>query len=684
MPHAALAGASLAPAVWGLAAAALLPLLALVPRGRALPAPALHRAARALAAAACLALASAAAAALAGAAPRPLEWWPGLPGDPWVLAIDGLAAPFVLLLGLLGAASFVAHAPAHGAAGPGDLAHIALHAAFALALAAALTARHALLFIAAWEGMTLLSAALVAADPRSARARGAAFVYLALSHAGAVLVALPLLGLVTRAGSFAFDDLAGAWAALPPAEAARAAWSLTLGFAVKLGLAPLHVWLPLAHPEAPAPVSALLSGVMVKAGLYGLLRFAWQLPGGPVAGWGEALLVAGGASALLGALYAVVESDAKRLLAHSTVKNAGLLAMLLGLAATCARGGEPALGGLALAACLYHAVGHGLSKGLGFLAVGAATHAAGTRDLERLGGLARRLPLTSAAALVAALALAGLPLLGCFVGEWLLYQTLILGFSAGTGSLRLLAPFVGAGTALATALSAAALVKLYGVGFLGRARGEGAACAVEPGRAHDAACAALALLGLAWGVAVPIAVLALAAPLTALAPGFDPAPLAAWDGLVLAPSGAVTSRLSPAALAVLGAALALLPLAWLTLARLRTPVRRAPSWACGIRLEPRMQYSALGFTKPLRLIFGPVLRAEREVEVLEEGSPYFARRRYRAGVPPLVERMLYQPVVQAVLWTSEQARRLQAGNLHLYLLYLLVTLVVLLIGAMRS
>jgi hydrogenase-4 component B len=689
MSHAALAGGLLALAVWGWAAAALLPVLGLLPAAARPSLTLRFQTARALAVAASTALAVAASFALAGVAPLPLEWWPGLPGDPWSLGIDALAAPFLLLLGMLAAASFVAHRPAraHEPGAPvtaGDVARLALHAGFALALAAAFAARHALLFLLAWEGMTLLSAALVAADPRSARARQAAFVYLALSHAGAAFMAFALLRLAGLAGSFDFAALAAAHARLAPGEALTLTWAFTLGFAVKLGLAPLHVWLPMAHPEAPAPVSALLSGVMVKAGLYGLLRFVWQSAGGPPPNWGEALLILGAASALLGALHAVLESDAKRLLAYSTLKNAGLLAIALGLAATFARGGQPALAGVALAACLYHAVGHGLSKGLAFLAVGEAAHAAGSRDLERLGGLARRLPRLSGAALAAVLALSGLPLFACFIGEWLLYQTLIAGFSAGTGSLRLLGPFVGAGLALATAMSAASLVKLYGVGFLGRPRSDGAAHAHAPGAAFEWTLLALAALGLAWGTGATWALGALAAPLAALAPGFDVATLSTLDGLVLTPLGGSFASVSPLSVAVLVALFGLLPLAALALARLRSPIRRAPSWACGVRLDARQQYSALGFTKPLRLIFGPLLRAERELEVLEEGSPYFGNKyRYHSGVPPLVERLLYEPLVQAVLWTSEQARRLQAGNLHLYMLYLLVTLVVLLLGAMR-
>uniref|UniRef100_A0A832MMD3 NADH:quinone oxidoreductase/Mrp antiporter transmembrane domain-containing protein n=1 Tax=Eiseniibacteriota bacterium TaxID=2212470 RepID=A0A832MMD3_UNCEI len=675
MALAELDGMLLACAAWGLTIAVLLP-VALVPRRLAAPLPL----ARAVAVLASLALAACGARGLAGAFPAPLEWWPGLPGDPFRLGVDALSAPFVLLLGALAAASFAAGD--HGAAGAGARARLALQAGFVLALAAAFTAGHALLLLVAWEGMTLLSASLVASDVRSARARTATYVYLAVSHAGGACLAAGVLALAAAAGSFQLAEIAAAAPRLPAADVERAAWLVTAGGAVKLGLVPLHVWLPLAHAEAPAPASALLSGAMVKAGLYVLLRFAWQVPGAPPPAWGELLLAGGVVTALAGALYAAFESDAKRLLAHSTVKHAGLLALALGLAASLARAGRWDLAGMALAACLYHAVGHGLAKGLAFLAVGEAVHAAGTRDLEQLGGLARRLPRVSVAALMAALALCGLPLLPCFAGEWLVVQALLRGYGAGGDALRLLVPFAAAGLALATAVAAAALVKLYGIGFLGRPRSAAAAAATAPAdRAAERAMLALAALAAGWGVLAPWAVAALHAPVAALAgPALDAAALAPGAGLALRLPGG--SGLSPAALLALAAAagggMALL----LGALGLRRPPRRAPSWACGVTLDARMQYGALGLTKPLRRVFEPVLRIERAREPAPGDRPWFQRAyRHRSGVPPLVERALYAPLVQAVLWTSERARRLQAGSLRAYLAYLLAALVALLLFA---
>jgi len=679
MPLAGLDGALFAAAIWGLAAAALFPAIPLPSRFAFLSAASRAAIARPVAIAGALALAAVGALGLAGVVPAPLRWWPGLPGDPFMLGVDALAAPFLLLLGLLTAISLAARHP-----GPGEgPAGLVLHTGFALALAAVFAAQHALLLLVAWEGMTLLSAALVARDTRSARARRAAYVYLVISHIGAAAIGFGLMRLAALAGSFGFPDLAAALGRLPAGESAALVSLMSAGFAVKLGLAPLHVWLPLAHPEAPAPVSALLSGAMVKAGLYGLLRFGWQMPGSPPAGWGVTLAVIGLFTALVGALYAVVESDAKRLLAFSTVKNAGLLALALGIAATLLRAGYVPLAGVALAACLYHAVGHGLAKGLAFLAVGEAVHAAGSRDLEKLGGLARRMPRLSVAALIASLSLSGLPPLACFAGEWLLFQALILGLAAGGGSMRLLAPFSGAGLALATALSAAALVKLYGIAFLGRPRSAAAANAKPPPRAMEVWLLVLAGLGLAWGLAAPLAIAALALPISAvLGPGFDAASLSGFGGLTLSIPPEAFASISPLAVATLIALFVGLVFAWVALRGLHPGVRRAPSWACGVSLDARMQYSALGFTKPLRLIFRPLIRAESEISILEEGSPYFAQKyRYRSAVPPLAESLVFSPMVQAVFWISTQARRLQAGSLHVYLAYLLVTLVALLMLA---
>lgn len=609
---------------------------------------------------------------LLGADVSRLQWWPGFPTQPFTLGLDALAAPFVLLLGLVAAVSFAAHAP-HGRGGP---ARLALHAGFVLALLVALVARHGVLFLMAWEGMTLLSAASVASDPTSARARRATYVYLAMSQAGAALVAGAVLSLGAR-GGWTFEAMAAAFAALTPGEASMLAWCLTAGFAVKLGLVPLQGWLPLAHPEAPGPVSAVLSGAMVTAGLYGMMRFAWQLPGSPPTDWGTVLLSAGVITALTGAVYAAVETDAKRLLAWSTVKHSGLLAMALGLAALLHAAAQPALARVALAAAFVHVIGHGLAKAAAFLAVGEVAHVVGTRDLEQWGGLARRMPRAGAAAIVSVLALAGLPVLSCFAGEWLLLQALLHGYSAGAGQLRLLAPFAVAGLTLATALALAACAKLLGVGLLGRPRGALADAAREHAPQVSVALLVAAALSVVAGLGAPQLLMLLERPLAAMLPASPAGGLTAATALALTVAGASASPFGAAVSIATFSGIALLLTRW---GRVRTAPRTAPSWTCGAPVAPRSQYSAQAFARPLRLLFEPVLRSGEDSATLQEGDRYAPRRTHvRSGEVRLIERPLLAPLVQSVLFVSEQARRLQSGQLHVYLAYLLVTLVALLI-----
>ena len=621
----------------------------------------LLRPARALAGVAALALALAGVAVLLGAPGGTLTWFTGFPGDPLRAGLDALSAPFALIVGLSAAATLSAW---DLDAGPTEASRIALHMAFAAALALVICARHALLLLAAWELMTLASAALVAGDLASARARRATFVYLAMSQLGAAALAGALLSLAARAQTLQLEPLLAGLATDPTAALLIAL--VTLGTAVKLGLVPLHAWLPLAHPEAPAPASALMSGAMVKAGLYLLLRLVWQPLGTPPAAWGEALIVAGVASALTGALSAALDTDAKRVLAWSTVKHAGVLALGLGLAATLAARAEPVLAGVALAATLYHAVGHALAKTLGFLAVGGATHALGTRNLEQMGGLWRALPRTTLAAFVAIAALAGSPLLPLFAGEWLLYQVVILGHDAasGTSALHLLAPLAGAGLALAGALALAAMVKLLGIGFLGRPR-DPVRVPHARERASATALFALAGLALAWGVLAPLALQLLAAPVRALLPAFDTASVIGVGSLALLPGRTGIASVSPLALAML---LALFGgLAWTWTRAGRPAIRRAPAWSCGVSLAPHQQYSARALTEPIRRVFASV--------IVTEDPAHTARTR----LPRPGQKLLLESFAQGVLWVSGRVRMLQSGRLELYLGMLLATLVALLV-----
>lgn len=607
----------------------------------------------------------------------------GSPLAPWTFRADPLSAFFLLVVAAVALpASLYSLTYPREASAPGRLG--AGMGLFLCSLAAVVTAANAYTFLVAWEVMALASLGLVAWRFRRAENRRAALVYAVMTHAGTLCILAAFLLLGREAGSLDF----GAWAArgpgLPGGAWRDAAFLLGLaGFGAKAGLVPLHVWLPQAHPVAPSHASALLSGVMLKTAVYGLLRLLAGLAPVPL-WWGGLLMVLAAATALLGVIYALTEHDLKRLLAYHSVENVGIILLGLGAALVAAAAGLPGPAALALAAALYHTLNHAVFKGLLFLGAGSVIEAVGTHDMERMGGLARRLPGTAAFFLVGSAAIAALPPLNGFVSEWLTFQALLgLAHGAGPGAVHLLAPAGGAALALTGALAAACFVKAYGVVFLALPRSPEAAAAREAPASQRAALGFLALLCLALGL-LPGAVLRLlddaGAPALASLLGGPAAAAGAAGGaaaLVRAPGWA--TALNPAALA-LGVALPAL-LAW-ALTR-RGGTRRAPTWACGVTLEPRMEYTAAAFAKPFRIIFRQILRPRREVEADYEVAPYFAcSLRYRSEITPVFETYLYRPAYQALLAAVRRLRVLQAGSLQAYLTYMLLTLVGLLILAL--
>lgn len=633
-------------------------------------------------------------AALAGAAtglsvllsgrPAELDLGQGLPLASWAFRVDGLGALFLLVV-----ASVALPAALYGLTHPRDAGAAGRLGAgtclFLFSLDAVVAAANAYAFLVAWEVMALASLALVAWRFDRPENRRAALVYAVMTHAGTLCILAAFL-LVGRAhGSLDFAAWAAVGAARPAGAWRDAAFALGLvGFGVKAGLVPLHVWLPQAHPVAPSQGSALLSGVMLKTAVYGLLRLLAGL--GPAqAWWGGVLMGLAAATALLGVIYALTEHDLKRLLAYHSVENVGIILLGLGAGLLAASAGLAGLAAMALAAALYHTWNHAVFKGLLFLGAGSVIEAVGTHDMERMGGLARRMPWTAASFLVGSVAIAALPPLNGFVSEWLTFQALLgLAHGAGKPFVHLLAPVGGTALALTGALAAACFVKAYGVVFLALPRSPEAAAAGEAPASQRAALAFLALLCLALGL-LPGAVLRLLD--TAAAPVLGPlAGVAGTAALAVGGAGASpwqaqgwTVTLSPAALAVAAGLPALL--VWAVTRR--AGGRRAPTWACGIALEPRMEYTAAAFAKPFRIIFRQILRPRREIEADYEVAPYFAcSLRYRSEITPVFESYLYRPAYQALLAAARRLRGLQAGSLQAYLGYILATLVVLLILAL--
>ncbi|MBI4171346.1 MAG: hypothetical protein HY511_01160 [Actinobacteria bacterium] len=579
--------------------------------------------------------------------------------DPAV-GIDGLTGFFLASLALVAVPALVfAHGYLPGSAGAPVV--VALTGAFVASLAGVLTARDITSFLGFWELMTLVPAAAILVSRREDRARRTVFVYLAVTHLGGAGVWVALLTLA-RHGAFADPSALGAKTQLLVGIAAL------VGFGTKAGLMPFHSWLPRAHPVAPSHVSALMSGMMIKVALYGLVRVCFEWLPEPLLWLGLVLLGLGLLSSLGGVLYALVQHDLKRLLAFHSIENVGIIAHGLGASLVFAHEGEPLWASVAFAAALLHTLNHAVFKALLFLGAGAFDRAVHGLELDRLGGLLRRMPWTGAAFAVGAAAIAGLPPLNGFASEWLTLQALLHLTGLGSLGIGLAGGVATAGLAATAALAVYCFVKVIGLVLLGPPRRRAVAEAVEAPLSMRAAVVFLAglcvVLGVLPGLLLP--------KLAALAPGG--AALPTHPGFELPGTGSLPAPALAIAL-VLGTG-ALLG------ARGRGAAAPAPAWACGQPLVPALGWTSAGFTKPLRLMLETVLRPERSVTVRTQGG-VVQEISYEGRVPHLFDTKLYRPVVGLSVAAAAHARRLQSGSLRAYVLYLLA-LVVFLLALVRT
>ena len=537
-------------------------------------------------------------------------------------------------------------------------------------------------FLLAWELMAGASLALVLSEHRRAEVRSAGVFYAIMTQLGFVAILVALVLLAAAGSGDAFSVIAAHTGDISPANRTAVFLLTVLGFGSKAGLLPLHAWLPRAHPEAPSPVSALMSAAMVNMGIYGIIRIDLQILGPGPHWWGLTLMIIGAVSAVFGVLQASVATDLKRLLAYSTTENMGLITLGLGAAALLRSSGSPTVAAIAITAALLHLMSHAAFKTLCFLSAGSVLAATGLRDLDKLGGLARRMPVTTVMFAIGALGASGLPLGAGFVGEWLLLQSLIQHPPAGNTLLALAMPLSVGAVALTTGLGIAAMVKAFGVGFLARPR----SAAAEQAREAPAT------------MVIGMAVAALACVVLAVAPGvlapgleavLDQLPSLGGDGVgpqlgTFLHLPGVAGSMSPGLLAaaLVGAVLLALGLArWGV--RHRPAPAAVPLWACGSdALSPRMQYTATSFAEPLQRVFDDVLRPDTDVEVTHFAeSKYLVEKvTYRARWVDPVEQRLYTPVVRAVTALAHAIRRAHTGSVHLYLAYgglgLLVVLLV--------
>jgi len=609
----------------------------------------------------------------------------GLPDLPFHLRLDSLSAVFATLLGFAatGITWFAAGYFRPGARqDPPSLRLLCLeYHLFLASMVMVLLADDAYAFMVAWELMALSSYFLVTTEHQRPEIRRAGFLYLLIAHVGAValLLCFGVLhgGEAGRLGDYTFNAMR--LAEMSPYWASVAFLLALFGFGAKAGLVPLHVWLPEAHPAAPAPVSALMSGVMLKTAIYGLLRVTYDLLNVQFGWWGTLALALGLITALYGVIFAAVQADMKRLLAWSSIENIGVILAGFGLTLIFHSDGKGALAALTLTAMLYHALNHALFKGLLFCGAGAVLHATGERNMDRLGGLMRLMPWTAWLTLVGALAIAGLPPLNGFVSEWLLLQAFLFTPGLHQPYLNMVIPVAAASVAMAAALAAYVMVKFFGVTFLGVARSEAAL------HAHDAGWRErLGMLWLAAGCVLlglfPAPVIAWLAPavrqLTGQTLVNDVPDATAW--LMLAPLDA--HRASYAPLVFFAVVLVTLLLVYVWVRRVyHGRIRRADPWDCGYpEQDARMQDSAEGFGQPIRLIFSTFMHVERETP-----DPFDRHPRYSGDSRDRLWALIYQPIADLVAWVSGQVGRLQHGRIQWYLIYSFATLIFLLVFVTR-
>ncbi len=610
----------------------------------------------------------------------------GLPDLPFHLRVDPLAGFFITVICLLSFfVSLYSIGYIKGYLGRRPVTSLVIfYCLFLAGMVMVVLADDALFFLISWEVMAAASYFLVMFEDERIENRRAAFLYIIVAHVGAIAILLSfgiMAGLATGFESFngyTFDAMRQAEF---PLKWATAAFLLAFfGFAAKAGVVPLHVWLPEAHPVAPSNVSALMSGVMLKTAIYGIVRVSFDLIRVFPWWWGAIVLILGLISAVMGVLYALMQHDLKRLLAYHSVENIGIILIGIGLSMIFTSFHMPLLAALALIAGLYHTMNHAIFKGLLFMGAGAVLHATDERNMEEMGGLIHRMPWTAALFLIGCVSISALPPFNGFVSEWLTFQAFLLSPALPSPLLKLLIPLGAALLALTGALAAACFVKAFGVTFLGHWRGH------HKPHVHEAD----------WFMRSGMILAALSCFLLGILPSFfidwmDIIPQQLIGTKIGASSGTYgwmwltpvsPDRASYSGLIVFGGILLVVVAAYLVLHVRPGAIHRVPIWDCGFeKITNRMQYNATSFSMPIRRIFGFLFNIREQVKLTPRAvyKAFPKRLNYYLRVRDRFWNWLYKPVVEFSFWVSRKVGMLQQGRIQAYLIYSFITIIVLLV-----
>lgn len=601
-------------------------------------------------------------------------------GLPWMGAhfyFDALSAFFLVTLGF-GGGIISLYAVGYGRHEHSPMRVLPFYPAFLGAMSLVILAADAFSFLLSWEVMSLLSWALVLTHHTEEDARKAGYVYLVMAGFGTMSLLLAFGLLAGPDGAYQFEAMRTA--THPPLMSAAILGLMLLGAGSKAGLVPLHVWLPLAHPAAPSHVSALMSGVMTKVALYGFIRVVFDMLGPPSWWASPAVILLGAGTAVFGILLAMMERDIKRALAYSTIENIGVIFAALGLAMAFRANDMTAAAALAFTAALFHIFNHMAFKSLLFMGAGSVLNATGLRDLDRLGGLIHRMPVTSFLVLVGAMAISALPPLNGFASEWLMFQAVLLSPDIPHPAMQMIIPAAGGLLALAAALAAACFVRIYGVGFLGRPRSDAAANAIEVDRFSLVAMGILAGTCVMAGIFPGTLIDTISPVVDAMLSGQLPRQAQqAWFTII--PIAEARSSYS-GLLVFLFVAFSGSVAAWAVHRFASRKLRRAPAWDCGFPdPSPLTQYSAGGFAQPIRRVLGTdLLGASETVFMPAPGDPGAARHHLLVGDPTW--NSLYLRIATAVTFVTSKMNRLQFLTIRRYLTLVFLSLILLLLGLM--
>lgn len=603
-----------------------------------------------------------------------------MPLGDWVFRLDALGAFFLVMVSVLTlAVAIYSFGYLRSYVGRGSMGRFAflLNLLF-LAMALAISSWNVLTFLVMWETMSLATYFLITYEKGKEGTGEAGLFYLAMTHAGTALITIAMLLLADQAHSFDFSTFASAAAAMPSGTRSAVFLLILLGFGTKAALVPLHAWVPYAYQAAPANAAALMSGATMKVAVLLMIRFFLEFLGAADTWWGVLLLLMAGVTALLGALYSLMERDIGRVMAYSSVENIGIILMAVGVSMVFFN--YPLLRPLAafaLVAALLHSLSHALFKGLLFMAAGSAISATGERDIERMGGLAKRMKWTGMFFLIGVLSLAAIPPLCGFVSEWMIFQALLQSGLITDMTLKMLMPVAIALLALTGAVAAASFLRVFGISFLARPRSEGAAQAKE---SHPAMLIGMGILaagciivGIGATLIIPYADQASAVAIGQSASGMI------VDGIFLTPLDPGFSEMSPLLLAIiLGLAI---PGAYglVTLLHGRK-VRRSETWDCGTPLTARNEYTGTAFAQPIVRVFSFLYRPQNETSAEYSSSPYIKKKvSFTSKALPVFENYLYRPIMKTSVSLARSATRIQAGSIQAYLAYIFAALVLLLV-----